>query len=357
MNQDLPTKIGLLWRGDRAAPSPTERVAQQLGPLMAAFEELPVQLQHIVYADDAVEAVRQELLGLDGVLVWVNPIQDGADRALLDALLRDVAALGVWVSADPAIILTLGTKEILHRTRQLSWGSDVELYRSADELAARLPARLQLMRRLVVKQARGNGGNGVWKVEMASAPTGTVDLDTEVVIQDALSRDGSTDRVTLGDFLDRCASYLAWSGCLVDQAYQERLAEGMVRCYLSHDRVVGFCRQWPQGLLAPTDRADAAPPSIMQPVDQPEHQALRRLFEDEWMPQLLPLLGVEARQLPAIWDADFLYGPRRGSGEDSYVLCEINVSAVWPFPSGAAPVVAAAAMSRTVEARARRDAL
>jgi len=33
-------------------------------------------------------------------------------------------------------------------------------------------------------------------------------------------------------------------------------------------------------------------------------------------------------QLPIIWDADFLYGPKTPSGDDSYVLCEINVSAV-----------------------------
>ena len=26
------------------------------------------------------------------------------------------------------------------------------------------------------------------------------------------------------------------------------------------------------------------------------------------------------RQLPIIWDNDFLYGPRTASGEDSYVL-------------------------------------
>ena len=36
--------------------------------------------------------------------------------------------------------------------------------------------------------------------------------------------------------------------------------------------------------------------------------------------------------LPVLWDADFLYGPRTASGDDTYVLCEINVSSVIPFP-------------------------
>jgi hypothetical protein len=57
-----------------------------LGPLFDAFDEAGVACQHVVYSDDAADDVRDELLGLDGVLVWVNPIQDGANRARLDAL-------------------------------------------------------------------------------------------------------------------------------------------------------------------------------------------------------------------------------------------------------------------------------
>jgi hypothetical protein len=39
-----------------------------------------------------------------------------------------------------------------------------------------------------------------------------------------------------------------------------------------------------------------------------------------------------AQSIPIIWDADFLYGPRTASGDHTYVLCELNVSAVFPFP-------------------------
>ena len=66
-----------------------------------------------MFEDTAVDEVRDELLGLDGVLVWVNPIQDGANRRNLDALLTDAAAQGVWVSANPSVIVKLGTKEVL----------------------------------------------------------------------------------------------------------------------------------------------------------------------------------------------------------------------------------------------------
>jgi len=31
----------------------------------------------------------------------------------------------------------------------------------------------------------------------------------------------------------------------------------------------------------------------------------------------MQILGIDAASLPIIWDADFLYGPRTASGEDS----------------------------------------
>jgi hypothetical protein len=54
---------------------------------MAALRRLNVAAEPVVYQDDALDNVREQLLGLDGVLVWVNPIQDGANRSHLDALL------------------------------------------------------------------------------------------------------------------------------------------------------------------------------------------------------------------------------------------------------------------------------
>ena len=72
-----------------------------LAPLAQAFTEIDVAVEPVVYFDDALEAVQHQLLGLDGVLVWVNPVQDGVNRSQLDSLLRNVAGRGVWVSAHP----------------------------------------------------------------------------------------------------------------------------------------------------------------------------------------------------------------------------------------------------------------
>jgi hypothetical protein len=348
MGQEQETlRIGVLWRGDRQAEATLPRANRGLGPLYDAFRQLPVVIEPVPYSDDAIDEVREQLLTLDGVLVWVNPIQDGANRALLDSLLREASSKGVWVSAHPEVILQMGTKEILYRTRHLGWGSDTSLYRSAAEFASGFPDRLGQLGRLVIKQGRGNGGNGVWKAELPEGKPGPTAPDTVVRVQDARSKDGSAELLALGSFMQRCADYFTWSGCLVDQEYQDRLADGMLRCYFSGGQVVGFCQQWPKGLLDDDPHHGTPPASAMQGPDVPAYQVLRVKAETEWVPQMINILGINPQGLPVIWDADFLYGPKTAAGEDTYVLCEINVSAVWPFPPMAAPTVAATALDRT----------
>src|SRR5262245_46691153 len=161
-------RVAILWRGDEAARRSATRETSRFKAMFAALAEVGVDAEPVVYEDDVRDAVRARLATLDGVLVWVNPIHDGRDRGKLDALLREVAARGVWVSAHPDVILKMGTKEVLHRTRTMSWGCDTALYRTAEAMRAELPARLATGPR-VVKRNRGNGGQGVWKVETTAS--------------------------------------------------------------------------------------------------------------------------------------------------------------------------------------------
>ena len=70
----------------------------------------------------------------------------------------------------------------------------------------------------------------------------------------------------------------------------------------------------------------------MYPADEPRFAALLSQLGDDWLPGMQRLVGVTDPELPILWDADFLYGPRTEAGDDTYMLCEINVSAVIPFP-------------------------
>ena len=55
--------------------------------------------------------------------------------------------------------------------------------------------------------------------------------------------------------------------------------------------------------------------------------------------------GAGTPSLPAPWDVDFLFGPKTATGQDTYVLCEINVSSVAPFPDKAAEPAALVALA------------
>src|SRR5579871_66911 len=134
--------VAILSRGDATARRDGTPQNSRFAHLFEALADLGITGRPAIYDESFAEEVREQLLAADGVLVWVNPIQDGRNRAALDALLREVAARGVWVSAHPDVILKMGTKEVLHRTRMMSWGCDTVLYRTVEAMRAELPLRL-----------------------------------------------------------------------------------------------------------------------------------------------------------------------------------------------------------------------
>src|SRR6516165_8717518 len=207
-------KIAILWRGDRAARAAATPHNNRYHPIFAELQGLGIDAEPAVYAEDLLDEVRAQLMKVQGVLVWVNPLDDGRTREQLDALLREVAARGVWVSADPDVILKMGTKEVLHRTRTMSWGSKTALYRTAEAMRVELPVRLAAGPR-VIKRNRGNGGQGVWKVErLLSSPKMLRVLDA--------TKDAS-EELALDEFLERCLEYFE-DGCVIDQPFQTRLS-------------------------------------------------------------------------------------------------------------------------------------
>jgi hypothetical protein len=231
------------------------------------------------------------------------------------------------------VILRMATKQVLVDTATMSWSAGTYVYRTAGRLREELPARLN-GGPVVLKQQRGMGGEGVWKVESAGP---------DAVLAQHAAGGAAPERLRLDDFVERCVPYFE-TGVVVEQPYQPRLDEGMIRVYLSHDRVVGFAHQYPRGLLAPGLEPPAG--KTFELASEPRFGALREQMEHEWVRELQRIVGVETHSLPVIWDADFLYGPKTDAGEDTYVLCEINASSTFAFPDHAMPEVAAAALER-----------
>ena len=333
-------RVAILDRGDRDARRRSAPEESRFLPLFRALADLGAHAERAVYDEAFADEVRRQLMSVDSVLVWVNPLQDGRDRLVLDAILREVAAAGVFVSGHPDVIAKLGTKEVLYTTRDIGWGCDTHLYRSAAQMREELPARLAGGAR-VLKQLRGNGGTGIWKVELEGR--------SEVRVRHA-ARGTTEERMTLDAFCRRCEAYFDSGGGMLDQEYQNRLTEGMVRCYLVHGRVEGFGLQAINALHPPPSGApvEAAPRPTKRTYHPPTlsgYQTLKRRLEEEWVPAVQRSLDIETGALPVLWDCDFLLGSGTASGEDSYVLCEINASSVSPFPESAIAPIARAAIA------------
>jgi hypothetical protein len=339
-----PFKAAVVWRGDRAARDEARGDTSRLKAIFEALARQGIAAEPAVWSEDLTEEVRQQLMAVDGVLVWVDPISTatGDRRGALDALLREVAASGVFVSTHPDVTAAMGVKDVLYTTRDLGWGTDTHRYETLAAFTGAFPARLAGGAR-VLKQNRGNGGIGAWRVESVSGG--------DVAVLEA--RGGREPRtLPLAAFVAELTADFDAGGGLVDQPFQARHLEGMVRCYMSGDEVVGFGHQLVRA-LAPAEAGPAGPRLYSGPED-PRFQRLRALMEGDWTPRLAGRLKIAADDLPVIWDADLLLGPKTPDGDDSYVLCEINVSSVFPIPDEAPAALARTTLKRLAAGRARR---
>lgn len=350
-------KIALLWRGHSAEWADRFHEARQW-PIIEAIRSLGSTASPVLYTDDGVSAVRDELLSFDAVLVWVNPLDAFGDRSILNRMLSDLAASGVVVSALPEVIAKMGVKEVLYTTQSMGWGSDVYRYTDAASLREFFPQRLAAGPR-VLKPNHGNGGKNVWRVELCDPGSSLRQPGALVNVLEA-GPNSRLERVSLAEFLDRWVPYLDRGGVLIDQAYQPRLSEGMVRCYMCGRHVVGFGHQLITALMtqSPADAGSPIPPPAPRNMFGPEvsrFETLRETMERQWVPEMHRLLSIADHELPLLWDADFLFRESENDGASHYVLCEINASSVAPFPESAVAPVAAAAVRRAIGARARRE--
>jgi hypothetical protein len=342
-------RVAILYHGDAEARRNLTKETRRLPKVFEAFDALGVDAEAVVYNDDFSAEIKQQLLSMQAVLTWVNPLEGGHDRTKLDAMLRDLAAAGVFVSTHPDVILKLGTKDVLVQTKGLGWGCDTEAYRSVDEMRQKLPPRLARGEVRVLKQLRGHSGLGIWRVERGLAG-GELSGKSPVRVRHAKSG-CSEEIITLDELFERCAPYfsaLSGQGRMIDQAFQPRLPEGMVRCYLVQRNVEGFGRQ---EIVALHPDVPSPTKRHYHPPTMPEFRRLKQLVEDEWVPAAQRLLQIDTAELPMLWDCDFLLGPKNERGEDSYVLCEINVSCVSPFPDSAAAPLAKAVLERIKQTR------
>jgi hypothetical protein len=287
------------------------------------FQAREVRVRTICYCDAHRTKVVERLSEVDYTLVWINPIEAGLDRNQLDSMLTDLVQAGRRLSAMPSTILKLGTKSILYETQHLAWGSDVRQYKTLADFTSLFEKTLSETGARVLKQYRGDGGKGVFKVEPQ--------VDRTLRVTNAA--DGSQNLLTFDQLVTLVEPYFRAGAPLIDQIWNPDLTNGVVRCYLTAARVAGFGYQ-EINMLYPKTMPASSRRRHYYTEECGLFQDLRQLIERDVVPQLLSLYKLREEELPILWDADFFV---RGGGR--YTLCEVNASCVSPFPESAIPLV------------------
>jgi hypothetical protein len=72
--------VAILWRGDAAARRDTTPQNSRFIRVFEALARSGIEARPVVYDESFADAVRDRLLAVDGVLVWVDPIHQGRVR-------------------------------------------------------------------------------------------------------------------------------------------------------------------------------------------------------------------------------------------------------------------------------------
>src|SRR5262249_15617997 len=152
---------------------------------------------------------------------------------------------------------------------------------SLHQLRTELPERLRQGPR-VLKQYRGHSGFGVWRVEMVEPPGAS-----ELYKVRHAQRGSVEELLDLETLLDRMAGYFESGngGHMIDQAWQPRIVEGMVRAYMVEDRVAGFGHQ-AVNALHPGVGSSPAPlpgPRLYHGAEDRRFKDLKERLEREWI--------------------------------------------------------------------------
>lgn len=320
----LTIGILLYGAGGQTRNAGAEEKYRLLVERMAAAGLTP---QTLSYHASRREAVRVEARACDAVLAWINPTEPELDRTALDEFLRELSQQGVLVSAHPDTILTLGTKEVLVESQAVGWTVEAFSYRTGAEFRAQFPGRVRSKGPRVLKQYRGNGGQGVWKVS-----TGARGDFVAESASDGAGAESMDEAALLAYFVREVFDQ---GSHLVDQAWVPSMTRGMVRAYLCGKKVAGFGYQEIVALhpVAPGDDFTRRQPTRRHYYSEQcaLFQPLRQRLEEAWLPALATRFALADADFPLLWDTDFFFAdPPR-----DYLLCEINVSCVSPFPESA----------------------
>ncbi len=72
-------RVAILYHGDPANRNPTPETSK-VPKVFPALAAVGIDARPVVYNTDCCDEVRRQLMQMDGVLVWVNTIEEGRDQ-------------------------------------------------------------------------------------------------------------------------------------------------------------------------------------------------------------------------------------------------------------------------------------
>ncbi len=294
-------------------------------PIIESLQKRGWTAEIIFYQDeDRGEIYRHTYEKADAYISRVNPGNLYSEIGYFQ-MLRELVNNGVVGLPHPDAMIAYGAKNAVEKLK----GSDivpddVYTYYDFETLKEQFPKSLKNGVR-VLKQNRGSTGEGIWRVEVLNAEKykGKIPLDAKLKLTEA--KDNHTEEKTLQDFLEFCIQYLeGQNGMLLDMPFLERIVEGEIRVLMLRDMVVNVVHK------KPAETKDAFSATLFS-------GAKYRYDKPEQWPDLVDLIKDNLRNiqfklgnydLPLIWTADFILDTDQKTGEDKYVLGEINASCV-----------------------------
>ncbi|OFT82928.1 Cj0069 family protein [Corynebacterium sp. HMSC29G08] len=266
----------------------------------------------------------------DAYISRVNPGNiPGGEKGYFDLLTR-LSEAGLIGMSTPEEMISYGAKDALVKLNKTDLvPSDTAAYYDVETFHNTFPTSLSYGER-VLKQNRGSTGSGIWRVRLADeeaaanvTPGTALPLDTKLRCTEAV--DNHTEVRELGEFMDFCDQYIVGdNGMLVDMRFMPRIVEGEIRILLVGPHPVFVVHK------KPAEGGDAFSATLFSGAkytyQKPEEwQDLVDMFADA-RPVIAENLGGD--NIPLIWTADFMLADDDETGEDTYVLGEINCSCV-----------------------------
>ncbi len=292
-------------------------------PIIDSLKEKGWNAEIIFYRDEnRGEIYRYVVENAAAYISRINPGNLG-DETHYFQMLRELVNHGVEGLPHPDAMTNYGAKNSVERLKDTELvPDDVYTYFDYESFKDMFPKNLKAGPR-VLKQNRGSTGEGIWKVELLGDVKGKVTLDAKVKCVEA--KDNHVEEWKLGEFMNFCVQYIVGNnGMLLDMPFLSRIKEGEIRVFMLRRKAVSIVHK------KPADAEDAFSATLFSGAKYTYDTT------DKW-PELVTMVEgnidlliekLGGYDIPLIWTADFILDTDKETGNDKYVLGEINASCV-----------------------------